>query len=44
MNIVKGGDEEKKRTKVVANKEKGKREKVGGVRKSDLLHITYVLP
>ena len=44
MNIVKAGDEEKKRTKVVANKEKRKREKTGGMRKSDLPHITYVLP
>ena len=34
----------KKRTKVVANKGKGKREKGGGVRKNDLLHITCVLP
>ena len=40
MNIVKAGDEEKKRTKVVANKEKGKREKAGLVRKSNLLHKT----
>ena len=41
LSIFKAGEEEKKRTKVVAKREKRKswqREK------NDLLHITYVLP